>query len=110
MKNVFEDQLGRLTFHDIFQTVVDVGQEGQRLELKEQLSSKRKIAYVACSMANSIGGLIVVGIKDIKEPGDPVEIAVVSPDISDAAQGSLANVIQAMIYPPMSRRIGILSP
>ena len=38
--------------------------EGEQLEFKQQISSQEKIAKTLSAMANSAGGLILVGISD----------------------------------------------
>lgn len=38
--------------------------EGEQLEFKQQISSKEKIAKTLAAMANSTGGLILIGVSD----------------------------------------------
>lgn len=38
--------------------------EGEQLEFKQQISSKKKIAKTLSAMSNSAGGLILIGVSD----------------------------------------------
>jgi hypothetical protein len=97
VKNVYVEDLRDLTVDDIYQFCDGIHEENQRLEFKREIPA-RKIAYIACALANAEGGLIVVGVEDVKHDA-PVEFAPTSPSIEPKSLLGISNSINALVNP-----------
>ena len=59
---VFEKQVTDITYQDLAQLVSDKAKENVRLEFKREILSKDEALKKISSMANTYGGIIVIGL------------------------------------------------
>lgn len=100
--SIFTDNLDTFTYEDVFKTLEGIGSEGQRLDFKARIDDKRKVAFWACGFANSLGGILVVGIKDTDTTGGHVEASDFDVNISDGELTSVSSTIQSLVYPALA--------
>ncbi len=84
------------SFENLVGFVQAMPHETSVLELKEQLVPGRDLAKDVAALANSAGGLVVLGVTDFKRGG-----VLVGVDVTPVAIDSLTAAISAMTYPPV---------
>jgi hypothetical protein len=98
-KNLYEDALESFTYQEVLDGLLGIGTETGRLEVKQEMIAKSKIAHLACAMANADGGIIAIGIVEPNETS-PMHVSG-KVDISDAMKAGLTQSIHATVYPPI---------
>jgi predicted HTH transcriptional regulator len=72
--------LSELTYAEVEGLLKEANEEGTRLDYKEQWDPA-KAARVVSSFANTAGGLLVVGVKERRNPKDPkIKLKIPDPD------------------------------
>ena len=76
-------------------------EEGEQIEFKQQISSQEKIAKTLSAFANTKGGLLVIGVSDLRK--------IIGID-SDEEQYMIASANDSYCVPKVSLEINVLSP
>lgn len=98
MLNFFTSQLTGVTHEDLISFLQAIGGESERVEIKQE-ANRNRIANTACAMANTFGGLIIVGFKDPDKNNGKIISLDEEIDASTRAVDALISSIQAKSYP-----------
>lgn len=98
-KNIYLDPLESFSFDEMVSYLQASTQETARIDFKERMIEKSKLAHISCSFANAEGGIIAIGFTE-PTPERPANLS--DPvDISDSSQVALIGTINARTYSPL---------
>lgn len=99
MQTIFQSDLSSLSYEELVENLEAISDETERLEIKQELSDKNRIANTACALANTFGGLIVIGFLDPERSSGSIIPSLRPLDTSSRAVNGLISSIQAKTYP-----------
>lgn len=98
------DRLPNVTYEELVLELEATADETSQLELKEVVSDRNRIANTACALANTFGGLIVIGFVDPERTGGRIVPTDKPLDVSVRAVSALVSSIQAKSHPSVHCR------
>lgn len=107
--NIFGKKLSEVNVEDIKNFCDKQTREGINLDYKKDLSSSKTLAKTIASMANTLGGWIIIGVDDDKKSDKP-KLPVEGIDFKKQLSLEVTNIVIDNISPPSLPIIHVCEP
>jgi len=100
-RNLFTAPIAELTFSDVVAFCNEGIRESVNLDYKRELSSMERLAKTICAFANSLGGIVIVGVDedDDSRPKPPFSGIPFAPKLGERIWNALLDNIDPPVMP-----------